>query len=134
MDLRICGLQQEGMDVQKNLLCTRWDLRDLIFVTDCTLDLDPDLVQGVWELMIEYMEDMKDSESQIEKDLTVNLGDLGMSMDQRELNIIFPRMVMVVGQKDWKDQKGSSLVQVQLSTSASGCLTFNSFELALRTG
>ena len=57
-----------------------------------------------------------------------------MSMDQRELNIIFPRMVMVEGQKDWKDQKGLFHVQVQLSTSASGCLTYNSFELALPTG
>ena len=77
MDPRICGLQQEDVDIQKNhLVCTRWDLRDLIFVTDCTLDLDPDLVQGVWELMIEYMEDMKDSESQIvphtKRDLTAN--------------------------------------------------------------
>ena len=51
------------MDVQKNPLCTRLDQRDLIFVTDCTLYLDPALVQGVWELMVETMEDMKDSES-----------------------------------------------------------------------
>ena len=56
-----------------------------------------------------------------------------MNMDQRELNIMFPRMVMVVGQKDWKDQKGLLLDQVQLSTSVSGCLTYNSFELASPT-
>lgn len=88
--------------------------------------------------MIEYMEDMKDSVSLIvphtKRDLTANLGDLGMSMDQRELIIICPRIIMVVGQKDWRDQKGSSHVQVHLSTSVSGCLTFNSFELALPTG
>ena len=47
MDQRIGDSEQEGMDVQKNPLCTRLDLRDLTFVTDCTLDLDPDLVQGV---------------------------------------------------------------------------------------
>lgn len=42
----------------KNPLCTRLELRDLVYVTDCILvDLK------VWELMIVYMEDKKDFES-----------------------------------------------------------------------
>ena len=56
-------------------------------------------------------------------------------MDTRELNMMFPRMVMV-GLKDWKDQKqgeGLSLDQGHTLMSVSGCLTFNSFELALPT-
>ena len=56
-------------------------------------------------------------------------------MDTRELNMMFPRMVMV-GLKDWKDQKqgeGLSLDQGHTLTSVSGCLTFSSFELALPT-
>ena len=61
----------------------------------------------VWELMIDYMEDMKDSEIWIvhtKRDLTVNedLEEI-TSMDQREpkANITVVRMVMV----DLKDHK-----------------------------
>ena len=61
----------------------------------------------VWELMIDYMEDMKDSEIWIvhtKRDLTVNEDLEEMtSMDQREskANITLVRMVMV----DLKDHK-----------------------------
>lgn len=61
----------------------------------------------VWELMIDYMEDMKDSEIWIvhtKRDLTVNEDLEEMtSMDQREpkANITVVRMVMV----DLKDHK-----------------------------
>ena len=61
----------------------------------------------VWELMIDYMEDMTDSEIWIvhtKRDLTLNEDLEEMrSMDQRELkaNITVVRMVMV----DLKDHK-----------------------------